>query len=282
MKNCILLFFIPFILQSQESYIVGDVDCNSVLNSEDASLILQYVTGSVETLPCQENLIGLTSDQLQEIVDMISSVGVHNDTISMFGPMYLYSECDENCLDVDYIFGAQESNEIYYFEALAFCAQLEYEGFTDWELPTISALYYWVSQNNSNIIPIVCIGETLNEKEEGITTDILKNQLKNSIPQSSNFNNTIIAYEPVWAIGTGLTPTIQEIDDTHRFIREHNSKFNQFKILYGGSVKSNNVKEITSLSKIIAKGLPILLAVTLPNLFPPSGVREKLTDGLPF
>ena len=154
MKNCILLIFIPFILQSQESYIVGDVDCNSVLNSEDASLILQYVTGSVESLPCQENLMGLTSDQLQEIVDMISSVGVHNDTISMFGPMYLYSECDENCLNVDYIFGAQESNEIYYFEALAFCAQLEYEGFTDWKLPTISALYYWVSQNNSNILTI--------------------------------------------------------------------------------------------------------------------------------
>ena len=103
---------------------------------------------------------------------------------------------------------------------------------------------------NNNLTPIVCIGETLKDKEIGITNDILENQLKNSIPDSSNFENTIIAYEPIWAIGTGLTPTIQEIDDTHRFIREHNAKFNKFKILYGGSVKSKNAKEIISLPNV--------------------------------
>ena len=74
--------------------------------------------------------------------------------------------------------------------------------------------------------------------------------MKKSVPVSSNFANTIIAYEPVWAIGTGLTPTTQEIDDTHRFIKEHNTKFNKFKILYGGSVKANNAKEITSLPNV--------------------------------
>ena len=62
----------------------------------------------------------------------------------------------------------------------------------------------------SNLIPIICVGETLEEKEKGITKDILEEQLKNSIPSSSNFENTIIAYEPVWAIGTGLTPTNEE------------------------------------------------------------------------
>ena len=102
----------------------------------------------------------------------------------------------------------------------------------------------------NNIIPIICIGETLEDKEKGITKDILEEQLKNSIPISSNFQNTLIAYEPVWAIGTGLTPTNEEINDTHRFIREHNDKFNKFKILYGGSVKSNNAKEITSLLNV--------------------------------
>ena len=55
------------------------------------------------------------------------------------------------------------------------------------------------------IIPILCIGETLEEKENGKTNDVLSNQLEDSIPISSNSDNTIIAYEPVWAIGTGLT-----------------------------------------------------------------------------
>ena len=101
-----------------------------------------------------------------------------------------------------------------------------------------------------NIIPIVCVGETLADKEKGITNAIIEEQLKKSIPISSNFQNTIIAYEPVWAIGTGLTPTNKEINDTHSFIREHNSKFNKFKIIYGGSVKANNVNEITSLLNV--------------------------------
>ena len=102
----------------------------------------------------------------------------------------------------------------------------------------------------NNVIPIICIGETLEQKEKGITNTVLKEQLMNSIPSSSTFENTIIAYEPVWAIGTGLTPTIEEIDETHRFIRDHNDKFNKYKILYGGSVKANNAKEITDLANV--------------------------------
>ena len=102
----------------------------------------------------------------------------------------------------------------------------------------------------NNIIPIICVGETLEDKEKGITNDILEEQLKYSIPISSNFENSIIAYEPVWAIGTGLTPTNEEINDTHSFIKGHNAKFNKYKVIYGGSVKSNNVKEITSLLNV--------------------------------
>ena len=102
----------------------------------------------------------------------------------------------------------------------------------------------------NNLIPIICIGETLEQKEKGITNTVLEEQLMNSIPSSSTFENTIIAYEPVWAIGTGLTPTIDEIDETHRFIRSHNDKFNKYKILYGGSVKASNAKEITHLANV--------------------------------
>ena len=102
----------------------------------------------------------------------------------------------------------------------------------------------------NNVIPIICIGETLEQKEKRITNTVLEEQLMNSIPSSSTFENTIIAYEPVWAIGTGLTPTIDEIDETHRFIRSHNDKFNKYKILYGGSVKASNAKEITDLTNV--------------------------------
>ena len=100
------------------------------------------------------------------------------------------------------------------------------------------------------IVPIVCIGETLEEKENGKTNDVLSKQLEDSIPISSNSDNTIIAYEPVWAIGTGLTPTLEEINTTHEFIKNHNSKFANNKILYGGSVKANNAKEIVSLLNV--------------------------------
>ena len=102
----------------------------------------------------------------------------------------------------------------------------------------------------NNVVPIICIGETLEQKEKGITNAVLEEQLMNSIPSSSTFENTIIAYEPVWAIGTGLTPTIEEIDETHRFIRDHNDKFNKYKILYGGSVKASNAREITDLANV--------------------------------
>ena len=102
----------------------------------------------------------------------------------------------------------------------------------------------------NNVIPIICIGETLEQKEKGITNTVLEEQLMNSIPSSSTFENTIIAYEPVWAIGTGLTPAIEEIDETHRFIRDHNDKFNKYKILYGGSVKASNAREITDLASV--------------------------------
>jgi triosephosphate isomerase len=103
---------------------------------------------------------------------------------------------------------------------------------------------------NNKIVPIICVGETLQEKQNGKTNDVLEKQLLEGISKSSNSDNTIIAYEPVWAIGSGLTPTFEEINKTHEFIRTHNKKFNKYKILYGGSVKATNVKEIMSLPNV--------------------------------
>ena len=101
-----------------------------------------------------------------------------------------------------------------------------------------------------NIIPVICIGETLEQKEKNLTEEILSTQIKDSIPNLANHQNTLIAYEPVWAIGTGLTPTLDEINQVHELIKNFDTRFNNFKVLYGGSVKSANSKEINDLNHV--------------------------------
>ena len=100
---------------------------------------------------------------------------------------------------------------------------------------------------DNNIIPIICIGETLDEKKNNKTQNVLKNQLEESVPESSNQFNTIIAYEPIWAIGTGLTPSLEEIENAHRYIKNLSKKLFNFKIIYGGSVNSKNSKLISKI-----------------------------------
>ena len=103
---------------------------------------------------------------------------------------------------------------------------------------------------SENIIPVICVGETLEQRENKLTEEILFSQIDKSIPDLANHKNSLIAYEPVWAIGTGLTPTLDEINNVHELIKNFNSKFNKFKVLYGGSVKSTNSKEINALSEV--------------------------------
>ena len=90
MKKIIVLLLFPLFISSQESNLIGDVDCNGEVNSEDASLILQYVTSVIDSLPCNENMTGLTPDQLEDMINMINSevVSSFEETITMIGPMY--------------------------------------------------------------------------------------------------------------------------------------------------------------------------------------------------
>ena len=103
---------------------------------------------------------------------------------------------------------------------------------------------------NNDIIPVICIGETLEEKETKLTKKVLAKQINESIPDGCNFENSIIAYEPIWAIGTGLTPSLDEIEEVHSFIKSINEKFERFKVLYGGSVKVSNSKDINKLDNV--------------------------------
>ena len=103
---------------------------------------------------------------------------------------------------------------------------------------------------------IVCVGETLEQRESGQTLSVIGEQLKDSLPQSSTAENTVVAYEPVWAIGTGKTPTAAEVEEVHAFIRAQiQQRFGEetadkMRILYGGSVKPSNAKELLSLPDV--------------------------------
>ena len=102
---------------------------------------------------------------------------------------------------------------------------------------------------------VVCIGETLKERETDKTISVLQEQMLNSLPKNVNPLNTVVAYEPVWAIGTGLVPEIDQIRAAHSFIRgflasTYGAEAHNVKILYGGSVKGSNAKEIFSISNV--------------------------------
>lgn len=103
---------------------------------------------------------------------------------------------------------------------------------------------------------IICIGETLAQREKGETIDICSKQILESVPNDATAADTVIAYEPVWAIGTGKTPTAQDVEDVHAAVRKVLAKklgraqANKMRILYGGSVKPSNAKELLSLPDV--------------------------------
>jgi triosephosphate isomerase (TIM) len=107
----------------------------------------------------------------------------------------------------------------------------------------------------AGLIAIVCIGETREQRDAGQTLDICGTQLKGSLPEGTTAGNLVVAYEPVWAIGTGLTPTAADVEAVHRFIRDTlTSRFNaegaKIRILYGGSVKPSNAAELMAVANV--------------------------------
>ena len=107
----------------------------------------------------------------------------------------------------------------------------------------------------AGLVSIICVGEKLEERESGKTLDIIEKQLAGSIPDHATPQNTVIAYEPVWAIGTGKTPTAKDVGDVHEFMRNKLvARFGQsgklFRLLYGGSVKPDNAVELLGVDNV--------------------------------
>jgi triosephosphate isomerase len=107
----------------------------------------------------------------------------------------------------------------------------------------------------AGLTAIVCIGETQHQRDAGQTLDICRGQLNVSLPEGAKADNLVVAYEPVWAIGTGLTPTAADVEQIHTFIRElliarFSSEGARIRILYGGSVKPSNAKELMAVANV--------------------------------
>jgi triosephosphate isomerase (TIM) len=110
--------------------------------------------------------------------------------------------------------------------------------------------------HRAGITAIICIGETLEEREAGRTLDIVTGQLDGSLPDSGAPGNTVVAYEPVWAIGTGRTPTLEQVAEVHGAIRAAlrerlgAGQGDGIAILYGGSVKPDNAGDLMAVADV--------------------------------
>ena len=109
---------------------------------------------------------------------------------------------------------------------------------------------------NAGLIPIVCIGETLEERETGKTEEVLATQIKEGLKGIEDLTKIVIAYEPVWAIGTGRTATAEQANETIGFIRKTLAEVfcpkcaEKVRIQYGGSMNAGNCKELMAMPEI--------------------------------
>ena len=107
----------------------------------------------------------------------------------------------------------------------------------------------------AGLAPIICIGETLEQREAGRAVEVVRGQIMGSLPQALAGRVFAVAYEPVWAIGTGLTPTLEQIEEIHRAVRAAMIErlglaVAATPILYGGSVKPDNAREILAVPEV--------------------------------
>ncbi len=108
----------------------------------------------------------------------------------------------------------------------------------------------------TGLTAVVCIGETLEERDSGKTLEVNGRQVRNSMPEGANADNVVIAYEPVWAIGTGRIPSLEDVAETHEAIRKviaeviGDAEAKKMNILYGGSMNPANAAELIAIADV--------------------------------
>lgn len=145
--------------------------------------------------------------------------------------------CDVGC---SYVIVGHSERRLYYGEDSQWVAQK------------------WLAARQTGLTPILCVGESLEEREKGRTLEVVMAQLDAvlNITSAKDFSHTVIAYEPVWAIGTGLTPTTNEVLSVHTALRNHlvkqydSATSQTVRLLYGGSVKGDNAAQLLTLANV--------------------------------
>jgi triosephosphate isomerase len=112
-----------------------------------------------------------------------------------------------------------------------------------------------LAAHRAGLAAIVCIGETRAQREARETIAVVREQIDGSLPKQATANNLVLAYEPVWAIGTGLTPTLADVAEVHGFLRDrlasrYGASGQDIRILYGGSVKPSNAGELMAVENV--------------------------------
>lgn len=160
MQQLLILLLFPLIVFSQETKLIGDVDCDGDITSQDKSLILQFLTNDIDELPCEENTKGLSPSQLNDIIAMINSQINNREPINMIGPMYISNDFEfthKHMVESS----SSDKDMMYYLDAIRFCAQLKYDGFEDWFLPSFYQIdsYIYSTQSDQIVIPNNSNGE---------------------------------------------------------------------------------------------------------------------------
>jgi triosephosphate isomerase (TIM) len=112
-----------------------------------------------------------------------------------------------------------------------------------------------LAAHRAGLTAIVCVGETAGERRAGLTLEVVARQLAASLPQDAKAGDTVVAYEPVWAIGTGLTPTVEDVAQVHAFLRRTlaerlGAEGETMRLLYGGSVKPDNARTLMAVGDV--------------------------------
>ena len=112
-----------------------------------------------------------------------------------------------------------------------------------------------ISAMGAGLRVIICVGETKADRDAGRELTVVGRQLLGSLPTDTDVRKLVVAYEPIWAIGTGVTPTAADIADMHQFIREETGRLfpgssEAIRLLYGGSVKASNAAELLSVPNV--------------------------------